>query len=106
VSRHDATGYLVIMPLHDPGLRPALEVARPDDFAGARRDPVPFPEPWRILFGGESDSSQEDRWHNASVTGRWHTPDGREIIDVEWSVRGELWSETYFAQPKRMRKRW
>ena len=100
------------MPPTDPKLRPALEVARPDDFAGAKPGPGPFPEPWSILFGGEratsqGDTSQDDRWHSASVTARWFTPDGREIVQVYWPARGELWSETYWAAGEaKMRKRW
>jgi hypothetical protein len=94
------------MPPRDPKLRPALEVARPGDFKGARHELAPFPEPWRILFGRESDSSQEDKWQNANVTGRWYTPDGREIVNVEWSARGERWTETYFAVEAKMIKRW
>lgn len=99
------------MPPTDPRLCPDLEVARPDDFKGAEPDPGPFPEPWSLLFGGGSDTSQEgssqdDRWQNASVTSRWFTPDGREIIQVYWSARGELWSEMYFAVEAKMIKRW
>lgn len=95
------------MPPADPRLCPALEVARPDDFTGAKPDPGPFPEPWRIKFGGGSDSSQDDTWQDASVTARWFTPDGREIVDVSWSARGERWTETYWADDEtKMIKRW
>lgn len=98
------------MPPTDQSLCPSLEVARPDDFKGARRDPGPFPEPWRIKFGGESDSSQDgssqdDRWQDACVTARWFTGK-REIVDVSWSARGERWTETYFAEAEKMRKKW
>jgi hypothetical protein len=92
-----------LVPPSDPGLCPDLQVARPDDFEGAVSSPVTFPEPWKVKFGGRAG-----KWHDVSVIGRAFCPgpDSREIVDIEWSARRERWTETYFAEPGKMRKRW
>lgn len=87
------------MPPRDPRLCPALEVARPDDFTGVRREPVPFPEPWLMEFGS-------GEWREVSVTSRWFRTDGREIVQVDWVADDWHGSETYWASRDQMRPRW
>lgn len=87
------------MPSADPKLCPALERALPDDIRPGSSEPVLFPEPWKILFG-------DGEMHNASVTGRAAAAGGREVVQVEWSARGELWSEWYYAVGAKMARRW
>lgn len=90
-----------------PRNRPALERALPGDFTGARADrvtfpdPVIIPEPWSVQFGGHAHE-----WHQVAVRYRWYLPDGREIVNIEWSVSGMRQTETFFADPARMRKLW
>ena len=78
------------MPPRDPRLRPSLEVARPDDFTGARSEPVEMREPWEIRFG-------DGQWHKAGIISRWTAADGRQIIEDDWMINGGHWTETYFA---------
>lgn len=87
------------MPPADSKLRPALERVKPDDMRPGSSEPVLFPEPWKILFG-------DGEWHDVSVTGRAAATGGREVIQVEWSARGELWTGWYFAAGAKMEKRW
>lgn len=84
------------LPPADPKLCPALEVARPGACHGLRV--VDWPEPWSFRFGG-----REERWHPVSVRARGTSPDGREVIQVRWSIEGSTFHETYYADPAKMR---
>lgn len=87
------------MPPTDSKLRPALERVKPDDMRPGSSEPVLFPEPWKILFG-------DGEMHDVSVTGRAGAAGEREVVQVEWSARGELWSEWYYAVGAKMARRW
>jgi hypothetical protein len=92
-----------MMPPTDPKLRPALERVKPDDMRPGSSEPVLFPEPWKILFG-------DGEMHNVSVTGRAAAVAGREVVrevvQVEWSARGERWTGWYYTVGAKMIKRW
>lgn len=79
-----------------PRLRPDLEVSRPADAAGQVRVPVP-PELWEVLFtGGERHLVHVRAWRKDVR--------GRDVIDVEWRADGGTWSDSFLANPAKMRE--
>lgn len=89
------------VPPRDPRLRPALEVARPA--AVTDLEVLASPEPWSFRFGGEGEN-----WHPVRVRARGTSPDRRPVVQVEWSIGGSTFEETYYADggaPGKMRER-
>lgn len=88
------------MPPRDPRLCPALERALPAD------DPDPGNpsaewrgdfSPWQFLFG-------DGAWHPVTVRAWWLDKAGREVVQIEWSIAGETFGDSYIADPGKMRE--
>jgi hypothetical protein len=84
------------MPPNDPRLRPALERSLP-------ADAVPGGEiryargRWLVLFG-------DGDWHPVQVRAWRKDRAGRDVADVEWSIAGETWGESYQVDKAKMRE--
>jgi hypothetical protein len=84
------------MPPRDPRLCPALDRALPGDsgiFLGYRTDDAP----WRFLFGDGEE-------HPVTVRAWWLDKYGRQVVQIEWSIDGSTWSESYIVDLGRMRE--
>lgn len=88
------------MPPRDPKLCPALEVAKPGD------DPRPGDpaaehrsdfSPWEFLFG-------DGEWHPVTVRAWWLDKLNRQVVQIEWSINGETWGESYRVEPEKVRE--
>jgi hypothetical protein len=84
------------VPPRDPRLCPALERALPADDAGYS-DYHDGPGYREVLFG-------DGGWRFVTVKAWWRNAAGRVVVQVEWSIEGETWTEDYLADPKRMRE--
>ena len=84
------------MPSRDRRLNPALKRALPADSVGYTG--------WEhvgrlceMLFG-------DGAWHPVTVKARWVDRRGRAVVQVEWSIAGDTWLESYRADPERIRE--
>jgi hypothetical protein len=83
------------MPPSDPRLCPDLERALPADsavFTGYRKTR----EPWEAEFG-------DGGWHPVEARAWWLDRHRRQVVQIEWSIKGESWGGTYLYDPRKMR---
>jgi hypothetical protein len=86
------------MPPRDPRLCPDLQRAMPADSPGhdpGWRDGLNLP--WDVLFG-------DGYFHRVRARAWWHDRHGREVVEVEWSIGGGTFNETYLVDRERMRE--
>ena len=84
------------MPSRDRRLNPALERALPADSVGYT-DWEHVGRLCEALFGS-------GQWHPVTVKARWRDRLGRRVVQVEWSIAGDTWGETYVHDPERVRE--
>jgi hypothetical protein len=46
----------------------------------------------------------DSTWRTVTVKARWLDRHGREVVQVEGSIGGEMYGESYLADPERLRE--
>lgn len=54
--------------------------------------------PWEFLFG-------DGDWHPVTVKAWWLDKSGRQVVQIEWSIAGETWGESFRFEREKARER-
>ena len=84
------------MPSRDRRLNPDLERALPADSKGYT-DWEHVGRLCEALFG-------DGEWRPVTVKAQWRDRLGRAVVQLEWSIGGETYVESYLADPEKVRE--